>query len=129
RTPNGEFQPAPGPSGRLKLVFFSNSGAGQRSDRRGITTVDRHGYSGDVVTRRAREPDSRPGDVGRFAPAAMRDPGKDPFVQPRDLLACLVGQLGVEPAGKDRIDLNVVRGPGEGEALGELDDPPLAGRV
>src|SRR3954453_21991781 len=40
-----------------------------------------------------------------------------------------VGQFGLKPAGQERIDLDVVRRPGQGQALAELDDAPLAGGV
>ena len=43
----------------------------------------------------------------------------------RDLLSGLFCQLGVEPARQDRVDLDIVLGPGERQALGQLDDPPL----
>ena len=55
------------------------------------------------------------------APAPSREAG--------DLDACLLGQLGVKPAGQDRVDLDLVGGPGQRQALGELDDPALARRV
>ena len=50
-------------------------------------------------------------------------------MQPGDFLPCLHRQLGIEPARQDGIDLDVVGGPGQRQALAELDDPPLAAGI
>ena len=47
-------------------------------------------------------------------------------MQAGDVDARLSGQVGVDPAGQDRVDLDVVLGPGGGERPGELDDAALA---
>ena len=50
-------------------------------------------------------------------------------MQARDLFPGLFRELGVKPAGEYCVDLNVVLGPGERQALGQLDDAPLGRRV
>ena len=43
--------------------------------------------------------------------------------------AALPGEVGVDEAGKDGVDLNAVHRPGRGQRLGELYNPSLAGSV
>ena len=94
--------------------------------RRGIAPVHRDRDPGDIIAGRAGEPDRRARHIGRLGPSTLRNPCKTALVKARDLLPGLFRQLGVEPARQDRVDLDPVRGPGECQALGQLDDPSFA---
>lgn len=50
-------------------------------------------------------------------------------MQAIDLGASALGEIGVDPARQDRIDLDVVGGPGAGARSGELNDAALARRI
>jgi len=47
-------------------------------------------------------------------------------MQSGDLLTRVARQLGVDPAGQNGVDLDVVRRPGGSERLGQLDDGAFA---
>src|SRR5439155_7313264 len=77
----------------------------------------------------ATEEDGCPGQVGWLAPALGGGAGEDVVVEDWDDLASTSGQVCVDPAGQDAVDLDVVGGPGRGQASSQLDDRAFCGRV
>ena len=63
------------------------------------------------------------------APAAGRRAHQHHGVEALDLLARAAGEVGIDPARQDGVDLDVVLGPAGGERLGELHDAALGGAV
>src|SRR5204863_367094 len=61
-----------------------------------------------------------------LTPALGRCSPQDVLIQCRYLLARTARQIGVDPAGQHRIDLDVVTGPGDRERLRQLHDAALA---
>src|SRR5271155_1607330 len=88
--------------------------------------IDRDRGAGDEVGGGRSEEDGDAGEVFGDAPAAGRSAGQHPLVQSGDLLAGVAGQLGVDPAGQDGVDLDVVRRPGGRQRLGQLDEGAFA---
>src|SRR5208337_2734054 len=123
----------PIPQRRRKPLLATNEsprpGGGRSSKCRGVTAVHGNGHAGDIVAGRAGQPDGGARHVLGPGPSSLGDACQDAVMQRGDFLPCLHSQLGIEPPRQDGIDLDVVGGPGQRQALGELDDPPLAAGI
>src|SRR4051812_6951345 len=93
------------------------------------TTVDGDRGARDEVRGGRGEEYGDAGEVVDVAPAPRRGARQHALVQARDLLARAAGQIGVDPARQDRIDLDVVGRPGIGAGARVLHDAALARRV
>ena len=90
------------------------------------SAVDREHRAGDEIRCRTRKKHSGAGHVVRFAPAAGRRARQDTFMQPGNLLACAFGQIGVDPAGQNDVDLDIVGRPGGRERARQRHHAALA---
>jgi alkanesulfonate monooxygenase SsuD/methylene tetrahydromethanopterin reductase-like flavin-dependent oxidoreductase (luciferase family) len=93
---------------------------------RGEAAIDRDRRSGDEIRSGGGEKDGDAGEVFGYAPTAGWGAGQHPFVQTRDLSASVAGQFGVDPAGQDGIDLDVVGRPGCRQRFGQLNERAFA---
>src|SRR5262245_52995420 len=95
----------------------------------GVPAVDRDGGAGNEVGGGACQEHGHAGHVLERAPASGRRATQHVVVELGHLAARAPGQIGVDPPREDRVDLDVVLGPGGRERFGELDDPALARAV
>src|SRR5690348_10735608 len=93
---------------------------------RRVTSVDGDRDAGDEVRGGARKEYRDAGEIRGLAPAARGRTLEYAVVQAFHFHARLSREVGVHPAGENRVHLDVVGGPGRGERLRELHDSALA---